>query len=462
MTVIKNVVSTYLNKTSDIAPLAIFRAIFGAMMLIGIVRFALYDWIYELYIQPEFHFSYFGFEWLPYPPNWGIYLLFVIAGISSLFIALGLFYRYASLLFFLSFTYIELLDRANYLNHYYFISCMALILVFLPANRSFSLDTRLGLTPRLKNIPKWNLDSVKLMIGLVYFFAGVAKLNADWLLNAEPLAIWLPQHADLPIIGSLLTYKSTAFIMSWGGALFDLSIPFLLWNKRTFLPAYLAVVVFHLFTGLLFPIGIFPLVMMASTLVFLPNFYHRKLVDLGAVNKVQYEWELKSKIRTNFSALFLTVFFAFQLIFPFRYMLYPDDLFWAEEGYRFSWRVMLMEKAGKATFYVHNPELPGHLEVRNGCHLTPNQEKMMSTQPDLILQYAAHLRGYYEAEGVINPEIRANIMVTLNGSGSRLFVDPTLDLGKVHDSWQHKTWILPFENDMLAHNFTQGNTKSDE
>ncbi|MFT5246996.1 MAG: hypothetical protein ACJAV7_000466 [Flavobacteriales bacterium] len=456
---IKKRVSTYFNKTTDIAPLGIFRAIFGAMMLIGLVRFALYDWIHELYIQPDFHFSYFGFEWLTYPTDWGIYLLFIIAGISSLLIALGLFYKYASVLFLLSFTYIELLDRANYLNHYYFISCMALILVLLPANRSFSLDTRLGLVTRLKNVPKWNIDSVKLMIGLVYFFAGISKLNTDWLLNAEPLAIWLPQHADLPVIGSLLAYKSTAFVMSWGGAIFDLAIPFLLLNKKTVLPAYLAVSVFHLFTGLLFPIGIFPLVMMASTLVFFPTPWHRKIVNQLSQNGVQYDWEVKSKMKTKYSALFLVGFFTFQLIFPFRFLLYPDNLFWAEEGYRFSWRVMLMEKAGKATFYVHNPEFSGNLEVRNGCHLTPNQEKMMSTQPDLILQYAAHLKAFYEAEGVLNPEIRANIMVTLNGSGSRLFVDPEIDLSKVEDTWHHKTWVLPFENDMLAYNFTQINSR---
>ena len=32
-----------------------------------------------------------------------------------------------------------------------------------------------------------------------------------------------------------------------------------------------------------------------------------------------------------------------QLAFPFRYLLYPGNIFWTEEGYRFSWRVMLME-----------------------------------------------------------------------------------------------------------------------
>ena len=33
-----------------------------------------------------------------------------------------------------------------------------------------------------------------------------------------------------------------------------------------------------------------------------------------------------------------------QVIFPLRYIFYPGELFWHEQGYRFSWRVMLMEK----------------------------------------------------------------------------------------------------------------------
>ena len=39
---------------------------------------------------------------------------------------------------------------------------------------------------------------------MVYVFAGLAKLNADWLLDAQPLRIWLAARSDLPIVGPLL------------------------------------------------------------------------------------------------------------------------------------------------------------------------------------------------------------------------------------------------------------------
>ena len=73
------------------------------------------------------------------------------------------------------------------------------------------------------------LDSIKIFICLVYFFAGIAKINSDWLLNAQPLSIWLPSKYDLPILGGFFFEQSWVhYLMSWGGMLYDISIPFLL------------------------------------------------------------------------------------------------------------------------------------------------------------------------------------------------------------------------------------------
>ena len=89
--------------------------------------------------------------------------------------------------------------------------------------------------------------------------------------------------------------------------------------------------------------------------------------------------------------MLFAVHFALQVIVPLRAFAYPGHLFWTEQGYRFSWRVMLMEKAGYAVFRVHDPATGRRWEASNYEHLTPNQEKMMATQPDMILQFAHHL-----------------------------------------------------------------------
>ncbi len=126
------------------------------------------------------------------------------------------------------------------------------------------------LRPALKTdlVPRWTIAVIRLQIALVYFFAGVAKLNPDWLFPAMPLSIWLPVNAEFPLIGWLFDYGWFAFVMSWAGAAFDLTIPFWMsWRKsRPF--AYLAVIGFHAMTGLMFNIGMFPWIMIVCTLIF--------------------------------------------------------------------------------------------------------------------------------------------------------------------------------------------------
>jgi hypothetical protein len=137
----------------------------------------------------------------------------------------------------------------------------------------------------------------------------------------------------------------------------------------------------------------------------------------------------------------LLAFMAFQTLFPLRFLAYPGNLFWTEQGYRFSWRVMLMEKAGTATFYVQDRVTKREGIVDNSDFLNPHQEKQMSMQSDLILQYAHFLKNHFARNGVHDPKVRAEVYVTLNGRPSKLLFDPDLDLTKLKDSWQHKFWI---------------------
>ena len=450
-----------LHKSVSNAPLVVFRIIFGVLMFTSMIRFAAKGWIHDLYVAPEFLFAYRGFEWLPRPDGFWIYILFVVTAAAALGIALGSFYRWSATLFFLGFTYIELLDKANYLNHYYFVSLMAFILIWLPAHRSFSLDVKWQRIAPNHITPAWTILAPQFLLGIVYFFAGVAKLNAEWLLNANPLRIWLPQHADLPLIGSLLTHTWVAYVLSWCGALYDLSIVFLLWNRRTRPYAYVAVIVFHVFTATLFPIGMFPLIMMACTLVFFSPQFHERILELLG-HKAKGNHEVHSS-QSRFPRLVTTgfiIFFAVQLLLPLRSHLLSDNVYWTEEGYRFSWRVMLMEKAGKTFFYVSDKNQPGEQEIYPGCHLTLNQEKMMSTQPDMILQYAHYLRKQWKQQGLENPCIRAESWVSLNGKGSRLLLDPLVDLGSTHYSMGNNRWILPFDSVVTSAHLAQMRLKT--
>lgn len=444
---------TYLRKYTSAAPLAVFRSIFGLMLLASTVRFVAMGWVKELYISPQFFFPFFGFEFVKPLGQW-TYGLFAICGIAALLVALGWWYRIASTALFLSFTYIELIDKSTYLNHYYFVSLICFMLIFLPAQTMFSIDSRRNAAIRAGQIPAWCIDSIRLIVVMLYFYAGLAKLNSDWLLQALPLKIWLPAKNDLPIIGPIFNLPQTAYAFSWIGCIYDLSVGFLLWRRQTRSYAYASVVIFHLLTSLLFPIGMFPYIMIVTALIFFPPRFHQRIIDgfnsifhqRSATSSSQFRYRFASWAQPIVYGIF-AVFFLFQILFPFRYLLYPSELFWTEEGYRFSWRVMLMEKAGYTQFTVRDAS--GKLQiVNNNEFLTRLQEKMMSTQPDMMLQYAHMLRDHYEKLGFASPQVFVDSYVALNGRTGRPLVAPNVDLASQTESFQHKYWITPFNDEI--------------
>jgi Vitamin K-dependent gamma-carboxylase len=448
---------TYLNSYSETATLAFFRLAFGFMMFFSLIRFASYNWISAFYIKPQFHFTYYGFGWVKPIGNY-IYLIFIIAGIAALFVAIGYKYRVAIITFFLSFTYIELIDKTTYLNHYYFVSIISFVLIFLPANASFSIDAFRNSKIAFQKIPKWTIDILKILLGIVYFYAGLAKLNSDWLFSAMPLKIWLPNNSNLPIIGSLLNENWVHYAFSWTGMVYDLSIVLLLLYKRTRIFAFIIVVIFHVLTRILFPIGVFPYIMIISTLIFFDASFHKKCLNylskLFSINANLFE-NGKTKIQdyTRIYILkltFISLFITFQLLFPFRYLLYKEELFWTEEGFRFSWRVMIMEKAGYTQFIVKDKINNKEIRVNNSQFLTTFQEKQMSFQPDFILEYAHYLCEYYKKQGIENPEVYVESYVALNGRLSQKFINPKINLANEYESFQPKTWILPFKDEIIG------------
>jgi hypothetical protein len=454
---------SYITHPISIAPLATFRAMFGVVMLAGVIRFMLNGWVTELYVKPRFFFSYYGFDWVKPLGEAGMYVVFVTMALAAVCIGFGAFYRIAAPVFFLTWTYVELLDVTNYLNHYYFVSIAAFLLALLPAHRSFSWDVWQNPALRMEKIPRWMVGAVRLQLGIVYFFAGIAKINGDWLLRAQPLKIWLASKTHLPLIGWAFKYGWIAHAFSWAGCIYDLTVPFLLLVRKARPYAYAAVVGFHLMTWWLFPIGIFPFVMIFGTLVFFPAEWHEKWQEriarilagaFGVPETLKGRSESLPQIgirprvvRMSRKILFgmLAIHFVLQVAVPLRYLLYGDNLFWHEQGFRFSWRVMLMEKTGYAIFHIRDPKTGRKTEIRNEDYLERNQVRMMSTQPDLILQFAHFLASEYKKKGIANPEVYAETYAALNGSGSRPFTDPRVDLAKETENFAAKTWILPFE-----------------
>jgi len=363
---------------------------------------------------------------------------------------LGLFYKAATIVFFLSFTYIELLDKTYYLNHYYFVSLIGFLLIFINANQYYSLDAKLGFAKPSKTCHKWEIAILQFQIAIVYFYAGIAKVHADWLIEGQPLKYWLHTANHWGITGDFLKQDWVAIVFSWFGCIYDLTIVFfLLWKpSRKF--AYFFVLVFHLTTWLLFPIGVFPWVMMAGTLIFFSESFHKKLLSFLPTFDLDYR-KLKLK-KSSYKLAIILPFAIFQIVFPLRSHAYDGDVFWTESGYRFSWRVMLMEKTGEATFYIKDQEK--EIEINNADYLNKNQEKMMATQPDMILQFAHHLGELYK-DTTINrfghslvfhhPSVHAEVFVTLNGRPHQKYVDKKHDLLLIDNNLAERNWLEPYQ-----------------
>lgn len=442
---IENLIRKATEKTGS-ESLAFFRIVFGGLLFVAEIRFILKGWITDFYVTPQFYFPFYGFEWLKPLPDPFMHWVFYMLVILSVCIVLGFCYRFSIFTFFLLFTYVELLDKSVYLNHYYQVSLLALLMCFLPMNASYSVDNLLFKNTRIEKVPRWMLWTLRIQVGSVYFFGGLAKLRPDWLWEAQPLRIWLTANQDFPIIGPLLTQAWLAFAVAWFAIFFDLSAPFFLSFKKTRLPMYIVIVAFHVMTHLLFYIGMFPWMMMGTALIFFPSAVHKKAFEFffgkrslrsSVVEKQQnnYRWQL----------IFLAVFFVFQLLMPFRSYAYGGNVLWHEQGFRFAWNIMLMEKNASLEYEIKVKQTGKSFTVKPQKFLTKIQARQCSFQPDMILQFAHMLHKYYLDAGLGDTEIRAICYASVNGHASNLLIDPSVDLTWESDGFQHKKWITEWQ-----------------
>ena len=438
----------------DPASLVVFRVIFGTMVAVSALRFFWFGWVDQFFYQREVFFHFPGFEWvvpLPWP---GMYVLFGLLAVAGVGIALGACYRLSMAVFLVGFTYVGLVDTTNYLNHYWFVRFAASLMLFMPLGRVGSLDAWWqGGSGEEQTLPAWPMWVLRAQIGVVYFFAGVAKLDYDWLVRGQPLDIWLTSRTHLPVVGPLLAADWLPQVMAVAGAGFDLTVVFLLLDRRTRPFAYLGVVGFHGATGWLFNIGMFPVIMIGITTIFFEPDWPRRLVPgrlfehigLGGGGAVNVGADTRGGMppsKRRWLVGGLVVWFVIQMTMPVRHVLYPGDVNWTQEGFDFAWRVKLVERGGSLTYRVSAPETGESWVVHPRRYLTERQVELASADPSKILELAHYIAEDFADRGHGEVEVRADVFVSLNGRPARRLVDPEVDLADQPRSIGHKSWIL--------------------
>lgn len=433
----------------DGSSLAVVRIAFGLIVVWEVWRYVDRGWIARYYLAPEVQFTYLLFPWVRAWPGDGMFVHFGVLALAGALVALGAWYRLAAWCTFVLLTYVFLLEQSRYLNHVYLMCLLAFLLAVVPAHRSWSLDAwRHG---RQRPVPAWTVTTLRFQVGVVYAFAGLAKITPDWL-HGRPLDRWLSERSDHTLLGPLIRLPDAHLLFSYGGLLVDLlAVPALLW-RPTRGPAFAVLVAFHLANDQLFSIGVFPwLAIAVSTVFFAPDWPRRALGWLWTGRARPTRRDLDDRrgvaVRRLRSAERLAlavvgIFALAQLALPLRHHLYASDVAWSEEGHRFAWRMMLRSKRGDVRFTVVAPGGQTWLVDARDL-LEPFQVGQATTRPDMILQLAHHLARSFAAEGHPDVAVHAIAYVRLNGRPAHLLIDPFVDLAREPRSWRAAHWILP-------------------
>ncbi len=430
----------FLFKPVDNAPLIVFRIIFGFLIAWHCVKAFTSGFIVKNLVTPKFTYSHIGMDWLQPLPGNGMYFYYAAMGICGLMIAIGLCYRFAMLSFTLLWAGVYFMQKTFYNNHYYLLLLLGIIFLLLPANKSHAVDAKLNPKIRTDFMPAWCSWIMVFQIGIVYFFAALAKFYPDWL-NGNFTAILFEKTNPNFMLG-IFHQKWMHYFIAYSGLLFDLLVvPMLLW-KRTRWLAFIASVLFHIFNNFHLNIGIFPLLALSFCLFFFPAEKVRKLFFR---NVAVVQNDTATSANKKLVVYFLFSFFLLQLVLPIRHYFIKGDVLWTEEGHRLSWRMMLRQKSGKIKFLIRDRATSEECVFDLKDLLTKKQIKIMATKPDMIWQTAQKIKEYYQQQGK-NVSIFVDSKVSLNNKPSKVFIDPKTDFATAKwNYFSHNDWILLYD-----------------
>jgi hypothetical protein len=421
-------------KPASIYPLVALRLAFGLAMSLWSLYMIFSGKVADVFSQQVVHFPYTGLEWIKPLPFWGMLLVFIVLAITALGMGAGWHYRRMGIVFTLSFAYVSLIDKASYLSYYYYVLIIALMLLVSPAFRLFSIDLIRKPSIRVDFAPVWLLWAFKLQVVMVFFFAGMAKLNSDWLYTGTPVTLWLQD--TLQNLGFTATFLSSnawiGLLLSWFLVLFDFIIPHFLLDSRTSIQAFLLVAFVQL-TGIFFlPTGFFPVLVILSCMVFLPSriihhfisrisyFLYDVFQFKGDVFTAGGTFMLQYRMRRLFPLL-ASLFLAFQFVLPVYFYLSWGSFRWASTAFHFSWDIQINHQKNSLSFYKVDKAKGQSEPIAVDHMLSPIQKSSMAADPSMLKQFIGTLKENNPHLSKPEVEIQAQSCVSFNGRPADCF-----------------------------------------
>lgn len=441
-----NYIFTKINNTN----LVIFRIFFGLLMTVECWGAIATGWVSETFVKPDFTFTFIGFEWTHFLLGEPMYWIYIVMGFLGILIALGAVYRISAVLFFLLWSLTYFMQKSHYNNHYYLLVLVSFLMCIVPAHRSLSIDAQMNYKIRSHLTERWTILIFKIQVFFVYTFAAVAKLHPGWYddhflpLRLKQSARWFQNHFDNQIVIDFIRSKELAHFLALAGIGFDFLIVPLLLIKQTRKWAFLAAVIFHLFNSITLQIGIFPYFALALCLFFFSPREITRIFIKSRKSRVLNEEYSNTTSHKKLKIGFVVLFTLWQLYLPLRHWLIPGDVLWTEEGHRLAWRMMLRTKSGRLSIETHLPDGKVKKE-RLSDYLKPHQIGDVRTKPDMMWQFAQHLKRKYQKEGYKNIEVFVkNSKLKINDGPYHNYIDPNIDLA--NEKWSyfgHQRWIFP-------------------
>jgi hypothetical protein len=452
----------FLLQPIDGTSLAVFRICFGLCVVI--------DMLHKVYLVEEFAHPQFHFKFVPWIQPFlgtGTVVEYGVISFLAAAIALGFFYRYATVAFLIAYTHFAFLDKAFFQPQHYAIVLLGLLLCLAPANRVWSLDSVDIKQSSL--VPRWAVLILQFQFAVIYFFCGVAKLHSDWL-QGLCQKLWIEHYAHAPVIGSIVAQSWVPSFITYGAIASDFLLATVLFWAPTFWLGVVVALVTYVVNFNVFASSILPWMMVASLGLYARPDWPRRILS-----GLRLPWRAKGQIELSqiadtasdqpsvavtgsstvsprqmlvLAALHLYV--VVQILLPLQQFRMPGNPGWSEVGTRFAWftvpnikRVMLLQ----FTMYVPNKEKPVLLDPLKYCSFWQGQT--VAGSPELLRAVAQNVADNEERLKGVRPKITGHVIVSFNKRTAQDLINPNFDLASPGHVAPEK-YILPLHSECTA------------
>lgn len=325
---------------------------------------------------------------------------------------------------------------------------------------------------------KASVDVCLPKIFIVYFIAGIKKLDADWVEGYSMSYLahhWLfdPFKVILPVeLVSLL-------VVHGGGLVLDLTAGYLLFFDATRPYAFFFVSYFHCMNSQLFSIGMFPYTMLATSPLFCyPDWPRRFFVRFPAVlrvalpltspdaqpstscvyNEIQatgtecqetlkVSRSSKLRLRHKLGAIFAILYIIEQFLLPYSHFITQGYNNWTNGLYGYSWDMMVHSRSHQHVKITYKDGKTGEIGYLNPGVFT--QSRRWKDHGDMLKQYATCLGQFLPRYNISEPEIYFDIWVSINERFQQRLFDPRVDIVKADWSpFRPNAWLMPLLVDL--------------